>query len=92
MESVDIKTLERLAARLESVVDAGVHTLNSTAMLSVIEIIKRSIGAPLMWPSRSEGVRVADQMFSGSPSMRLAFNAGVKWAVESYQPSWEHDK
>jgi hypothetical protein len=82
--NADIKTLERLAERLEN--DAKhFHALHPSAMCSVAGIIRRSIGAPLMWPSRTEGANAADEIFSGDPTARHAFNWGVKWAVEHYQ-------
>lgn len=83
--TADIKTLERLAARLKQ--DAlVVRALNAAAMLSIADIIERSIGAPLSWPVREAGYRAADVLYPGSPSSRHAFNHGVKWAVEQYQP------
>lgn len=83
---VDIKTLEALAHQLD--LDATrIHALNVGAMRSVAEIIRTSIGAPINWPSRVAGTDYADAIYSGSPSLRLAFNHGVKWAVEHYEPS-----
>ncbi len=83
---VDIKTLEKLAERIEA--DAKVvHALNPSAMLSIADIIRASIGAPLMWPSRIAGADYAEDSYRGSPDLRAAFNHGVKWAVEHYSPT-----
>lgn len=85
---VDIKTLERLAQRLDD--DAKrVYGLNPSAVRSVANIIRATIGAPLMWPSRTAGCDAADAEYPGSPDLRMAFNAGVKWAVEHYGPTVE---
>ena len=81
---VDVKTLELLADRMEKDARAGVHRLSGSAMLSIADIIRAAIGAPLMWPSRDAGVRFADEFYSGTPTSRMAFNHGVKWAVERY--------
>lgn len=83
---VDVKTLELLAEQMKS--DAANLTgLNAAAVRSIAAIIEDAIGAPLMWPSRTAGAQYADQEYSGNPSQRLAFNHGVKWAVERYGPS-----
>lgn len=81
--NADIRTLEILAAQIEKDARHG-RGLNSSALMSVADIIKRAIGAPLMWPARAEGVRAADDWYPGSPDLRLAWNGGVKWAVENY--------
>jgi hypothetical protein len=83
--NVDIKTLEILADRMEE--DAKFGGINAGAMRSVVEIIRTSIGAPIMWPSSLAGAQRADDYYPGSPDLRLAFNHGVKWAVEHYSPS-----
>lgn len=89
--SADIKTLEQLATQLDE--DAqNLQGMNHSAMRSVAEIIRRAIGAPLMWPSREAGAAAADRYFPGSPDLRHAFNGGVKWAVENYRPSVEVTK
>lgn len=82
--NADIKTLEILADRMEQ--DAKLGGINGMAMRSVVEIIRASIGAPIAWPSRVAGMHHADDYYPGSPNLRLAFNHGVKWAVEHYSP------
>ena len=84
--SVDITTLEKLAAQMRDDTRTGAG-LNAAAVSSIATIIERAIGAPLNWPSRVGGAHAADDYYSGSPSLRLAFNHGVKWAVEHYAPS-----
>lgn len=84
--NVDITTLERLAAQMRADTKNGAG-LNAAAVRSIAEIIERSIGAPINWPSRVAGVHMADDYYPGSPNLRLAFNHGVKWAVEHYSPS-----
>lgn len=85
---IDIKTLEVLAARMKADAMSGMG-LNRSAVMNIADIIERAIGAPLSWPSRVAGVHYADEFYSGSPSQRLAFNHGVKWAVEHYAPTEE---
>ena len=86
--SADIVKLERLAETLLK--DAlVVHLLTPSAMISIADIIRRAIGAPLMWPTRADGAAYADNMYRGSNDLRAAFNHGVKWAVEHYQPTGE---
>lgn len=86
MSNVDVKTLERLAAKMKE--DATVfQALSPAAMRSIAGIIEDCIGAPLGWPSRVAGNLHADTHYSGSPAQRLAFNHGVKWAVEHYDPT-----
>lgn len=86
--TIDLKTLEQIAQRLRE--DAGRGGgLNVAAMLSIAGLIEGAIGAPVGWPSRVAGTHAADDLYGGNPSLRLAFNAGVKWAVESYQPTAE---
>lgn len=92
MSQVDINTLEKLAEQIKTDLAAGVGGLNRSAAYSIAEIIERSIGAPINWPSRVAGVQFADEYYSGNPSMRLAFNHGVKWAVEHYGPSVKPSK
>ncbi len=83
---VDVKTLERISDQLQ--LDAGRGwNLNNAAMRNISDIIRDAIGAPLVWPSRVAGCDAANEEYPGSPSERLAFNAGVKWAVEHYSPS-----
>lgn len=81
--TADVKTLEKLADRVRADALSGM-SLNPSALLSIAEIIHAAIGAPLMWPTRVAGVEAADERFPGSPDLRLAFNHGVKWAVEQY--------
>lgn len=82
----DLKTLEQVADQLEA--DAGKGwSLSNAAMRSIAVLIRDAIGAPLNWPSRVAGVQTADEAYPGGPSERLAFNAGVKWAVEHYEPT-----
>jgi hypothetical protein len=88
---VDVKTLELLAERIDAD-SRQVHALNPAAMRSVADIIRRAIGAPLMWPSRTAGADAADAYYPGSPDLRHAFNAGVKWAVEHYGPTVEIER
>lgn len=84
----DIKTLEILAAKMRE--DAGKGwSLSPAAVRSIAEIIDKAIGAPLMWPSRVAGAQFADEYYRGSNDLRLAFNTGVKWAVERYSPTFE---
>lgn len=84
--SADITTLEKLANTLEE--DANrLHGLGPDMMRSVAEIIRESIGAPIMWPSRVAGAAYADEYYAGSNRERLVFNHGVKWAVEHYSPT-----
>lgn len=83
---MDIKTLERLADRIEADAKRAAG-LNPVAMLSIADIIRNAIGAPLMWPSRAAGADAADELYRGSPNLRSAFNHGVKWAVEHYSPT-----
>lgn len=83
---VDTKTLEKLAAKLKE--DANsLNGLSPAGMRSVAAIIEDSIGAPLMWPSRDAGANAAMDIYPGANDLRHAFNWGVKWAVENYQPS-----
>ena len=82
-KQADFKTLEMLALRLKEDSLSGMN-LNAAAMRSIAGIIEAAIGAPLSWPSRKEGMKFADDYYSGSPSLRLAFNHGVKWTVEQY--------
>ncbi len=84
--NVDIVTLERLAAQMRVDTQRG-NGLSHAAVQSIASIIEQSIGAPVNWPSRVAGVHFADDSYPGSPSQRLAFNHGVKWAVEHYSPS-----
>jgi hypothetical protein len=86
MSGADIKTLERLAEQMRTDALRGAG-LNASAVSSIACIIQDAIGAPLMWPSREAGVKAADEYYRGSPDLRHAFNAGVKWAVENYQPT-----
>ena len=80
---VDLKTLEQLAIRIER--DAG--NLSGMQMREIARQIHNALGGPLMWPSRIAGADYANDYYPGSPDLRLAFNHGVKWAVEHYQPS-----
>lgn len=82
----DIKTLEYLAAKMREDTQHG-HGLTAAAVASIAGIIDAAIGAPLGWPSRVAGVQYADDYYDGNPSLRLAFNHGVKWAVEHYHPT-----
>ncbi len=84
--SADVKTLERLAQRMKQDALRGAG-LNPSAVASIAAIIDDAIGAPLMWPSRTAGADAACDYYLGSPDLRGAFNAGVKWAVEHYQPT-----
>lgn len=88
MMMVDIKTLEKLADQMnkDALLGAG---LNNSVVFNISDIIRKAIGAPLIWPSREAGAKAADKYYSGSPDLRHAFNAGVKWAVESYAPTVE---
>lgn len=79
----DVKTLEKLAAQMREDVRRG-NGLSYSAVMSITGIIDDAIGAPLMWPTRAAGIGMADELFPGSPTHRAGFNAGVKWAVESY--------
>lgn len=82
--SIDLVRLERLAETLMR--DAlTIHSLNPSAMISIAGIIKDAIGAPLMWPTQSDGARYADEYYRAHNDLRAAFNHGVKWAVEHYQ-------
>lgn len=84
----DLTTLERLAAKLDE--DANrLYGINPAAMRSVASIIREAIGAPVSWPSRVAGCDAAAEAYPGNPALRLAFNAGVKWAVERYSPTTE---
>lgn len=85
---VDVKTLELLAETIEKDASRGLALQNWTAK-SIASIIRESIGAPVLWPSRSAGADKADELYRGSPDLRAAFNHGVKWAVERYGPSVE---
>ena len=79
----DIKTLEKLVEQMRQDCQNG-RGLSSAAVLSIANIVEASIGAPLSWPTRVAGCDYADDNYPGSPAMRLAFNHGVKWAVEHY--------
>lgn len=83
---VDIRTLEHLAERMKQDAKSGMG-LNVNAVLSIASIIEDSIGAPIGWPSRKAGCDAADDCYPGSPDLRLAFNTGVKWAVEHHEPT-----
>ena len=83
MPEADTKTLDALASKMKADASRSV-TLSSSAVASIAEIIETAIGAPVNWPCREAGAIEADKLYSGSPSHRLAFNAGVKWAVEQY--------
>jgi hypothetical protein len=84
--NADIVRLERLAEQL--IKDARtVHLLNPSAMISIADIIRRAIGAPISWPTRYDGARYADDYYRGNNDLRMAFNHGVKWAVEHYHPA-----
>jgi len=83
---IDIVVLERLADKIKEDTLRG-HGLTNAAARSIAEIISRAIGAPVSWPSRVAGVHAADDLYPGSPDLRLAFNWGVKWAVEHYEPT-----
>lgn len=85
---VDVKTLERLATKMQEDALRGVG-LTPAAIGSIAGIIQAAIGAPVMWPSRVAGAHYADDFYFGSPSLRAAFNNGVKWAVEHYDPTVE---
>lgn len=82
----DVKALEALALRLREDAGNGIN-LNINTMISIADIIEQAIGAPLMWPVRSAGCEAAAAYYPGAPDLRHGFNAGVKWAVENYQPS-----
>jgi len=84
--NVDRKTLEHLAETLEADANRGMN-LNTMTMRNIASIIKDAIGAPVMWPSFVAGTHAADEAYPGNPSLRLAFNSGVKWAVERYDPT-----
>lgn len=83
----DIKTLEMLAERMHHDAMRRAGGLSNSAVLSIADIIKQAIGAPINWPSRVDGCDAAAAYYPGSPELRHGFNAGVKWAVEHYQPS-----
>lgn len=84
--TMDIKTLEALADRLERD-GKRLGDINSSAAPSIATIIRDAIGAPISWPSRVAGAQYADEYYPGSPDLRMAFNHGVKWAVERYAPT-----
>lgn len=84
--NVDIKTLEHLAEQMTRDGMRGA-TLNRSSVLSIADIIKQAIGAPLMWPSSTAGAFAAEDFYPGSPNHRAGFNHGVKWAVEHYSPT-----
>lgn len=88
MKTADIKTLEKLAERMLADCQRG-NGMSATAIMSIAAIIEDAIGAPLSWPSREAGAKHADDAYPGDNAMRAAFNAGVKWAVENYQPTVE---
>jgi hypothetical protein len=83
----DITTLERLAEQMQRDAMRNVSGLNASAVLSIVDIIRQAIGAPINWPSRVDGLAAAEAYYPGSPDLRHGFNAGVKWAVEHYHPS-----
>lgn len=85
--AVDVTTLERLAEQMQRDAMGRGMGLNASAVLSIVDIIRQAIGAPLMWPSREAGCKAAEAYYPGTPDLRHGFNAGVKWAVEHYQPS-----
>lgn len=84
-KQADIKTLEKLAEQMESDGRSG-RGLNPSAVFSIVDIIRRAVGAPLMWPSREAGAEYAERYYQGDNAARAAFNHGVKWAVENYRP------
>ena len=88
-QGADIKTLEMLAEKMRCDVIRNGSGLTSSAVLSIADIIKQAIGAPISWPSREAGCEAAAAYYPGAPDLRHGFNAGVKWAVEHYQPSVE---
>jgi len=81
--NADVKTLEILAEQIQQDAD-HLRALNYHTLASIADIIRKAIGAPVAWPSRVAGAIRADVTYPGSPSHRMAFNAGVKWAVERY--------
>jgi hypothetical protein len=82
-QRADVKTLEKLADQIDRDALRGAG-LNPSALFSIVEIIRRAIGAPLMWPSREAAAEAAQEYYRGDPALRHAFNTGAKWAVEQY--------
>lgn len=81
---VDVIRLRKLAATMKSDMESGMTGLNKGAVLSIVEIMEVSLGAPLMQFTSEAAANVADKEYPGSPSMRHAFNHGVKWAQEQF--------
>lgn len=78
----DTAILQRLADTIREDIKGG-YGLNADALSSIADIIERAIGAPIDMPTRSLGADAAQARYPGSPHMRLAFNFGVRWALEN---------
>jgi hypothetical protein len=90
VHSVDIITIRRLCAQMKNDIARMLARKSSgfslAASASIVDILDNAINAaPLMQRTREAAADVADQLYPGCNASRLAWNAGVKWAMEQMQ-------
>ena len=84
MTRIDVPRLRQLADQIKRDVNdpAMGGWYQNGVMVSIAEIIEDTMKSPIMQITFDRGTVEADKLFSGSPSQRLAYNAGVKWCLE----------
>lgn len=84
MTRIDVPRLQQLARRIRADVEDADNPAwyKNGIMTSIVEIVEDTMKAPAMQVTFERGTEEADRQFPGSPSQRLAFNAGVQWCLE----------